>query len=160
MKGACDFLRPGGAFTLVGRADRIERDADSRLTILDYKTGQPPTQNDVDAGLAAQLPLEAAMALHGAFGPDWQQETAGLAYWHLSGGFTRGRVCALYKGDSSRAAAGVADLLEKLLALIDRFDDPAQAYLAQPDPGRAPRFPQYDHLARVAEWASAGGTER
>jgi ATP-dependent helicase/nuclease subunit B len=159
VKGTCDFLRPGGPFALVGRADRIERRADGRLAILDYKTGQPPSQGDVDAGLAAQLPLEAAMALHGAFGPGLQQETAELAYWQLSGGFERGKVCGLYRNDSAKIAAGVAAALKSLLALIDRFDDPAQPYLAQPDPGRAPRFPQYDQLARVGEWAAIGGGE-
>ena len=54
--------RDGGPFPLVGRADRIERRADGALAILDYKTGTPPTQKEVDAGLAPQLLLEAAMA--------------------------------------------------------------------------------------------------
>ena len=62
MKGMCDLTRPGGPFTLVGRADRIERRADGRLAILDYKTGAPPSQREVDAGLAPQLLLEACMA--------------------------------------------------------------------------------------------------
>ena len=38
---------------LTGRADRIERRADGSLAILDYKTGTPPIQKEVDAGLGA-----------------------------------------------------------------------------------------------------------
>ena len=61
-------MRPGGLFRLIGRADRIERRREGGLAILDYKTGTPPSQKEVDAGLAPQLLLEAAMAAAGAFG--------------------------------------------------------------------------------------------
>ncbi len=44
------------AFTLTGRADRIERRYDGGIAILDYKTGTPPSARDVAAGLAPQLP--------------------------------------------------------------------------------------------------------
>ncbi|MBV9654986.1 MAG: double-strand break repair protein AddB [Acetobacteraceae bacterium] len=158
--GACRFLRPGGAFTLAGRADRIERAAgDGRITILDYKTGTPPSQKSVDAGLAPQLPLEAAMAREGAFGPAWQGEAAALTYWKLTGGFVAGEEIALFNGRPADVAEGARRALHSLLALIDRFDDPAQPYLAQPDPARAPRFPQYAQLARVGEWGSGGDCE-
>ena len=43
-----------------------------------------------------------------------------------------------------------------LAQLIAKFADPATAYLAQPRPAIAPRFSDYDHLARIKEW-SAGG---
>ena len=156
VKGACDFARPGGAFTLVGRADRIERREDGRLAILDYKTGTPPSQRDVEAGLAPQLPLEACMALEGAFGAEWQAEAAELTYWHLMGGYSPGEVCSLFKGDEARIADSIATAGAKLMTLIDSFDDPARCYLSQPHPARAPRHPQYAQLARVAEWSAAG----
>ena len=60
-----ELTRPGGVFRLTGRADRIERRRDGGLAILDYKTGTPPSQKEVDAGLAPQLLLEAAMAAAG-----------------------------------------------------------------------------------------------
>ena len=47
-------------FFLTARADRIERRADGTYAILDYKTGQPPTEPQVRTGLAPQLTLEAA----------------------------------------------------------------------------------------------------
>ncbi len=155
VKGAWELLRPGGRFTLTGRADRIERRADGRLGILDYKTGTVPPLRDVEAGLAPQLPLEAAMALAGAFGPDASGETAELAYWHVTGGHEPGKVHALCNGDPVAITATARTTGHALGTLIDLFDDPARCYLSQPQPGRAPRFPDYAQLARVAEWAAA-----
>jgi ATP-dependent helicase/nuclease subunit B len=42
----------------------------------------------------------------------------------------------------------------KLRELVAAFDRPERAYLSQPHPGSAPRFTDYAHLARVAEWAA------
>ncbi len=156
VPGRWEIARPGRRFLLTGRADRIELRGDGRLAILDYKTGRPPGQGDVDAGLAPQLPLEAAMAAAGAFGPERRGEAAELAYWHLSGGFEAGRLVALFDGDPARIGPAVAEAEAALTALIAAFDDPGRAYLSQPHPGRAPRFPAYAQLARVAEWAAAG----
>jgi ATP-dependent helicase/nuclease subunit B len=113
-----------------------------------------PKTSDVAAGLAPQLPLEAAMAAAGAFGPELIGREFELVYWHLTGGFVPGEVTALFKGDTAATNAAVAIAAEKLAALITRFDDPAQPYLSQPHPGSAPRFNDYTQLARVAEWAA------
>ena len=58
---------PAGPFTLTARADRIDWLTDGSLTIIDYKTGAIPKQDEVAAGFAPQLPLEAAIALGGGF---------------------------------------------------------------------------------------------
>jgi ATP-dependent helicase/nuclease subunit B len=160
LSGRWELARPGGVFVLRGRADRIERRADGGLAILDYKTGRPPSAADVAAGLAPQLLLEAAMAQAGGFGPERVGEAAELAYWHVSGGYEPGAVVSLCKNDPTALAAAVTAAAGGLAALIDRFDDPAQAYLSQPHPGRAPRFSDYAQLARVAERSVAGEEER
>ena len=49
------------ALRLSARADRIERLADGRYAILDYKTGTAPTAPQVASGLAPQLTLEGAI---------------------------------------------------------------------------------------------------
>jgi len=157
-RGIWELDGPGGRFTLRGRADRIERRADGRLAIFDYKTGTPPSQKAVDAGLAPQLPLEAAMAAAGAFGPEVAGESAELIYWHLTGGFEAGKATTLFKGDAAKVAEASDTARGKLRDLIAAFDDPARAYLSQPHPGRAPRFSDYAQLARVAEW-NADDTE-
>ena len=148
--------REGGDFRLVGRADRIERRADGTLAILDYKTGTPPSQKEVDAGLAPQLLLEAAMAAAGAFGADLAGAAAELVYWHLTGGFEPGAVRSLFKADAAAIAAATQEARDSLAALIDTYDQPGRCYLSQPHPGCAPRFSDYAQLARVAEWSAAG----
>ncbi len=155
-KGAIDLLRPGGVFRLTGRADRIEQYGDGTLSILDYKTGAPPTQKDVDAGLAPQLLLEAAMAAQGGFGAELAGQTAELLYWHLSGGIDPGRAMPLFKKNPGDIPAAVLDARDRLCELIDAFDQPGRAYLSRPNPGLAPRFSDYGQLARVAEWSAAG----
>ncbi len=156
VDGRWSLARDGGAFDLVGRADRIERRPDGTLAILDYKTGTPPSQKEVDAGLAPQLLLEAAMAEAGAFGRALAGTAAELTYWHLTGGFQAGELRSLFKGDAAAIAAAIQDARQSLAALIDIYDQPGRCYLSHPHPGRAPRFSDYVQLARVAEWAAAG----
>ena len=106
--GTLELARPGGLFRLSGRADRIERRGEGGLAILDYKTGTPPSQKEVDAGLAPQLLLEAAMAEAGAFGDQITGAAEELTYWHLTGGFHAGEERTLFKLDAVAIAAAVA----------------------------------------------------
>jgi ATP-dependent helicase/nuclease subunit B len=155
VRGQWSLAVPGG-FLLIGRADRIERRADGNLAILDYKTGLPPSDKEVESGFRPQLPLEAAMAEAGAFGAELAGATAELVYWHLTGGFIPADQRTIFRAEPARIAAAVATAGDKLAALIAGFDDPARAYLSQPHPGRAPRFSDYAQLARVAEWDLSG----
>jgi ATP-dependent helicase/nuclease subunit B len=156
LRGAWEFNRPGGAFRLTGRADRIERWGDGGIAVLDYKTGTPPSQKDVDGGRAPQLLLEAAMLQAGAFGDTLSGPVEELSYWHLTGGHDPGELRSLFKGDKAAIATAIAGTRDALLHLIDAYDAPDRCYLSQPEPGIAPRFSDYTQLARVAEWAAAG----
>jgi ATP-dependent helicase/nuclease subunit B len=159
VRGDFSFERPGGTFRLTGRADRIERWADEALAILDYKTGKPPTQTEVDAGLAPQLLLEAAMAEAGAFGPELAGHAAELTYWRLTGGFEPGAEFLVCKGDAGKIRAAVRAAHEHLCRLVDAFDVPGRCYVSRPHPAWAPRFSDYEQLARIAEWAAAEDTD-
>lgn len=153
--GAWQFDAPAGVFTLRGRADRIERRFDGAIAILDYKTGAPPLQKDVEEGRAPQLPLEAAMVAQGAFGEDLRGRAVDLTYWQISGGFEPGASRQLFRGDAGKVQAASDLAAEKLAALVADFDRPGRPYLSQPHPGAAPRFSDYAKLARVAEWSVA-----
>jgi ATP-dependent helicase/nuclease subunit B len=137
--------------TLTAKADRIEVLPDGGLAVIDYKTGTPPTEKQVTQGFAPQLPLEAAIAAHGGFGQVPAAGARELAYWRLTGGRAAGQELALKKTDPDDLAAAA---LDGLTALIDKFADPAQPYHARPRPGFAPRYTDYDHLARVQEWSA------
>lgn len=147
-----DFRR----FTLTGRADRIDRRADGSLSIVDYKTGTPPSGKSVDAGLNPQLPLEAAMAALGAFEGIEAGPTGELAFWYLSGGADPGKAAVLFKGDiaATTAAAGIA--LDRLRTRIAFYEDADRPYLSHPNPSQGPRYADYKQLARVIEWQTAG----
>jgi ATP-dependent helicase/nuclease subunit B len=152
VKGALEIQAPGGPFTLVAKADRIDVLRDGGLAVVDYKTGQPPSAKEVAAGYAPQLPLEAVMARHGAFPGIAAGEPVELSYWRLKGGVEGGEEKSA--GDDPRRLADEA--LEGLHGLIAAFDDPATPYEARPHPERAPKYSDYLHLARVREWATAG----
>jgi len=93
-----------------------------------------------------------AMAAAGAFGEAASHPAAELAYWRLTGGFEPGSVTKLLKNDPAEIAAAATDAAARLRRLIAAFENPARPYLSQPHPGRRPRFAEYAHLARVAEW--------
>lgn len=139
-----------GDFLLKGRADRIERDADGRLRIIDYKTGKAPEEKKVKAGTAPQLPLEAMMAELGAFGEAFAAEVKELIYVTLSGRSVAGAETVIMKKpnelrDVIDRAAGVENLLAK-------YADPAMPFLAAPHPGRVNKFDDYAGISRRAEW--------
>ena len=145
---------PAGPFTLTARADRIDV-AKSGLIITDYKTGSPPNDAKVNAFVAPQLPLEAAIALAGSDNPGFDNvprlAVAGLRYIRASGGEPPGDERDVKIDDLAKLAAAALDGLKRHVA---RFDDPATPYR----PLRRARFSydydDYAHLARVAEWSS------
>jgi ATP-dependent helicase/nuclease subunit B len=155
IKGALDLDAPGGPFRLTAKADRIDRRADGSLEIIDYKTGAPPEKKKVDRGFAPQLPLEAAIAAAGGFKGLPPAPVGALTYWRLSGGTPPGEVLAASAGDPTTLAV---EALEGLKRLVASFDDPTTPYACKPRPEMAPRFGDYDHLSRIAEW-SAGADD-
>ncbi|MFG1358614.1 double-strand break repair protein AddB [Xanthobacter pseudotagetidis] len=151
--GALTLDLPAGPFELAARADRIELRADGRADILDFKTGTAPTARQA-ASLSPQLPLEAAMVRKGAFRDVPAAEVGELAYVELKGGAAGGEVKPV---TGRKGAAELADdALAGLTGLLAAFDDPAQGYRSLAAPQWRGRFGDYDHLARVREWALGG----
>ncbi len=149
LRGELTLPGPAGPFLLTGTADRIDVLADGGLAIVDYKTGGVPSAAEVEAGFAPQLPLEAAMALAGAFPGVPAAPVRELAYWRLTGGDPPGEIRT-----QADPAALAAEARAGLEALIARFDDPGTPYPSRPYPDRAPAYGDYDHLARVKEWST------
>ena len=150
-KGSITLDGPAGPFTLTGTADRIDRTRDGDYVLIDYKTGTLPTKTDLLSGRAPQLPLEALILARGGF-PDLDPgSVASLAYWRVGGGRPPGRIDSVDSDVAELVARAEAGLRE----LIAAFDDPNTPYHAIPDPGRAPRFNDYDHLARTGDWMTS-----
>jgi ATP-dependent helicase/nuclease subunit B len=149
VRGTLTLQGPGGPFELRAKADRIDRMRDGSLAIIDYKTGTPPTNKDIGLGFAPQLPLEAVMAMAGGFGDVGAAPVARLEHWRLSGGDPAGKIVGIEDPESEAKTAR-----DGLLRLIEAFDDPETAYGSQPAAVYAPRFSDYEHLARVKEWST------
>jgi len=147
-----------GPFTLSGKADRIDHLVAGGLAILDYKTGGLPPMGEVKSGYAPQLALEAAIAAVGGFPGIPPEGVAALIHWRLTGRDPPGEERKDAEGAAEVGALAKAARhgLERLIAA---FDDPAMPYRAWPRPDKGPRYSDYTHLARVAEWLPGGGGE-
>ena len=159
IRGEIEIALAAGNFKLSGRADRIERRADGRYVILDYKTGSARTEKEVRTGLAPQLTLEAAILRLGGFEPiPAGSSVAEVAYVMLKGGARAGEFLPLAFQDGT--ADSQADrAFARLAALVRRFDDENEPYRSLVHPRWKARYGDYDHLARVKEWSSTGGVE-
>ena len=129
-RGRLDFETVGGPFALTAKADRIDRLADGSYAILDYKTGQLPTNPQVLSGLSPQLPLEAAIAEAGGFEGLAEAAVSALIYVRLSGGDPAGEASPI-KADADSLAT---DAAANLTRLITAFDDARTPYRARPRP--------------------------
>ena len=138
---------------MVAKADRVDELEDGTISIIDYKTGQPPSGTDISLGFAPQLPLEAAIAQAGGFSGVAGAPVSLLEFWQLSGGDPAGE-----RRPAGKEIQGLAEAaLRGFTDLVTRFDNPETPYLSQPDPSHTPRWSDYTHLARVLEWSSIEG---
>lgn len=141
-------------FTLVGKPDRIDALKDGGVRVIDYKTGGVPSKKQIDAFMAPQLPLLAAMARAGAFGPEMRGAAAELIYAQLGGGKIEGDIFELPD------PVTLTDELERRLKeLVRKYDDEAQAYAPRVAMEKKGYGSDYDHLSRFDEWGDAPENE-
>jgi ATP-dependent helicase/nuclease subunit B len=140
-------------FTLTGVADRIDILKDGSAAILDYKTGAPPSNKQVEELLSPQLPLEAAMLAQDGFGigPRIAEQ---LIYLSLAGE-KQARNPRVIPNAKELAAEALAQLARR----IAWFKERDTAYRPRVRPFRADIADDYDHLARVKEWSPSGWGE-
>lgn len=143
-------------FLLTARADRVERRADGTYAILDYKTGQPPTEPQVRTGLAPQLTLEAAILRNGGFPGIAPGSVSEIGYVRLKGGDPPGepRNIKITQGTPD-SCADIA--LQRLTGIALKFLVDGEPYRSLVHPMWKKHYGDYDHLARVKEWSATGG---
>jgi ATP-dependent helicase/nuclease subunit B len=135
--------------TVHGRVDRIDRLPGGGLAIIDYKTGQPPTQKAVTEGYALQLGLLGLIGRAGGF-EGVRGEPEAFEYWSL----------ARYRGHFGRLMCPDKDMQSG--EFLDRagrnFADAARRWLTGTEPFTAKLNPayapygDYDQLMRLEEW--------
>jgi ATP-dependent helicase/nuclease subunit B len=144
-------------FILTAIADRIEVDERGVASVFDYKTGKPPSNKQVETGLAPQLTLEAAMVEAGAFEGVGKRHVEGAAYVHIGGAKDGDPLWVKCKKPFPDV---VSDHCVQLLSLLQQFRDVHTPYPSRPFVEFALRFGDYDHLARVKEWSRGGGDDQ
>lgn len=139
---------------LIGQADRIDRLADGRLAILDYKTGKPPSKSQVDEGFALQLGLLGLILEEDGF-PGISGSSGAHEYWSLArkNNGPRGHVEAMDDGD---AQAFLAHAREVFTEAVSRWLLGSEPFKAKLKPEYA-RDDSYDQLMRLEEWAGRKG---
>lgn len=152
-------LDGGEAVTLSGKADRIEIGADGRFSVLDYKSGTPPGDASVQAGLSPQLPITAAMAARGAF--DGARDARSIeSYGYVPIGGNTPLEPRWIKPGKERDAAGLAEEnWQRLARDLTDFAGGHRSYRSRIALARGDRSGDYDHLARVGEWSMTGATQ-
>ncbi|MFO0403474.1 MAG: PD-(D/E)XK nuclease family protein, partial [Alphaproteobacteria bacterium] len=147
----------GGDIEILAKADRLDELAGGGWRILDYKTGEVPGVPQVTTGAAPQLALEAMILEAGGYPMiSADAKAAALVYWKLSGGEKPGD--AVYLGAATKDGVPYADLARtRITALAERMLLGDAPFESRPHPARGTPGDDYDHLARVAEWASGDG---
>ncbi|MFN7055260.1 double-strand break repair protein AddB [Hyphomonas sp.] len=141
----------GAPFRLSAMADRVEWSADGRITVVDYKTGTPPSDAAIAAGFDQQMPLQALIARSGGFKGVAAGPVAGLEYVSV-----RGKPSSRRVGEGARSPKSLDELVAEadagLVRLISQYRAPEAEFASAP----RVQFVKYDYgfnlLARRAEW--------
>ena len=143
-----------------GRPDRIDRLADGTLAIVDYKSGKPPSKNEVSAGFRLQLGVLGLIARDGSFKTDQgalSGETSAYEFWSLKkakdGAFGE-KVSPLKLGTRETGLLPEEFLPqheEYLRRAIANYINGTEPFTAKENPNY-PGYDEYDQLMRLSEW--------
>ena len=152
-EGRCELA----GVTLKGVADRIDRCGDGSLAIVDYKTGQPPSNKAVAAGYSLQLGLLGLIAERDGF--DGIEGAAScFEYWSLARKAGRlGYVSSPVGGRSGLDAEDFTRVAARnFIAAAERWLTGDEPFTAKLHPEYAP-YGDYDQLMRLDEWYGREG---
>ncbi|MDQ2065197.1 double-strand break repair protein AddB [Xinfangfangia sp. CPCC 101601] len=140
----------GPDFTLTGKPDRIDVLPDGNLHVIDYKTGEPPSEPEMKQH-RKQLHLAAVMALGGAFGDLGPRVATRITYQSMKPG--------LKERGAELTEPAIDQLREELEALLSTYLDPATGFTAQRAAVASAWEGDFDHLSRLGEWSIADAAE-
>ena len=150
--------------TLKGRADRIDIGPGGALGIVDYKTGDPPSNPQLIGGFATQLGLLGTLIDWGAMA-NIEGGVEHLCYWKLGGGFTtpgkaKDAIKLKPRGDTGEPPPDPpwTTAPQMIAQCWDWYEDAIDRFLLGQEPFTAKLHPEfatgrdYDQLARTDEW--------
>lgn len=150
---------------IFGKVDRIDQLPEGGLSIVDYKTGGPPSRKQVQQGYALQLGTIGLMVEAGGF-QGLEGNPQGFEYWSLGkskrGDNEFGYCESAAKISPKQAGIELADFLPETRRMLDEAlekwilgDEP---FTARENPD-AKVYTSFDHLMRLDEWIAGGDEE-
>lgn len=148
-------LAEGLEFRVTGQADRIDKLSDGTLAIYDFKTGNSPTDIQINAGLEQQMPLLALIASEGEIEGLSPTTVSKLGYIKLGTSFGERII-----GESSKSPLAELTIPEITARTREGLKKLAESYLLSQDQAylSAPRVKWitydfgFNRLARRDEW--------
>lgn len=132
-----------------GRVDRVDRLPGGGLVIIDYKTGQPPSQKSVTEGFALQLGLLGLIGRAGGF-EGVSGDPQAFEYWSLAR--YRGKFGRLMRPDKDMQPGEFLDRAYRNFAeAAAKWLTGKAPFTAKLNPAYAP-YGDYDQLMRLQEW--------
>ncbi len=151
-KGAMDFQ----GVRIHGRADRIDASPQRGVTVVDYKTGSPPSASMVEKGFALQLGLLGLIAEDGGFDNLPPMDAGGFEYWSLAKGKDGfGYVETPLRTGNKRSGLLPEDFLPEtrryLREAVELWIKGDEPFTAKYNPDYQ-GYSDYDQLMRLEEW--------
>jgi ATP-dependent helicase/nuclease subunit B len=148
ISGSCEI----GGIKLGGKVDRIDRQADGSLAVVDYKTGRAPSGKAVREGFSMQLGLLGLIAEHGGFDGISGVPLA-FEYWSLAK--HQGRLGYVSTPVGGRQGVDPAEFTtmaaRNFISAATRWLTGDAPFTAKLHPIYAP-YGEYDQLMRLDEW--------
>ncbi len=149
VKGRMEITTPRG-FAITAKADRIDFVKGGGCNIIDYKTGAAKSEKEVRGGYAPQLPVEGLIARAGGFEGIEAKEVEKLIYWQLNKKET------IIEKQMNELLDKTYEQIQKMANLFEFKSTP---YLCCPNPNKALKYSDYEHLARIREWSVVSDDE-
>ncbi len=150
-EGIIPISASGRQFDLYAKLDRLDILKNEKVRIVDYKTGELPTEKSVLSGSSAQLALQSAVYLRGGISLDKILPIEEMAYYRLNIDPQKNEA-QRYTGQDFAKSADEA--IERLKSLIESYCAPGAVYFSEPFGSKLARNPDYRHLSRILEWGS------
>lgn len=149
MWGQCTLiLSDNTPITLRAKVDRIDISHSRTATIIDYKTGTPPTHTDVKHGFAPQLVLEALILQKKGFADIPHCTLDSLEFWELKSSQDAGKIHAV-KADWQELLPKTEQGLRELLEYYQRAQT---SFSSNDDLDTRPAYNDYEDLSRYRLW--------